>query len=176
MRGTATPLTRGPFSITLPDTAGPQTIPSDGSGSSLSDNLMPWVENIDVFMTAISHVNWDTVFVDTAVAYNGTKRNGGAINDEINFDVSLAKGTWIVTILSATTNSFGIVSVQFDEVEKGTIDLYTSSLVPNVRSSVTGIAVPTTGKVRLKLKVTGKNASSSNYYAYLQHIQLKRTA
>ena len=147
------------------------------------DNLIAagegeWLHDIDVFGTAISHVNWDTTRVlgGNVAVYGATKDSSGAQNDEINWDRVLIAGTWTVELMYEKDPNMGIFSVQFDGVEKGTIDGYTAGTSFDNRSSVTGIVVATTGKVRLKLKMATKNASSASYYGRIQHVQLRRTA
>lgn len=138
---------------------------------------LPWLVDVDVFPTAVAHTNWDTIAFDaTTSLYSGTKNSSGAQNDEINFDVILSAGTWTVELIHATGANRGIYSIQFDGVEKGTIDGYNAGGATNVRSSVGSITVSTPGKVRLKIKMATKNASSSSYFGLLHHVQLRRTA
>lgn len=137
---------------------------------------LPWLIDVGAFMTAISQVNWNNVSVDTSAVYNGVNNSSGAQNDEINFDVVLAAGTWTFELMHTQNTNRGIYSVQLDGAEKGTIDGYSAALTRNVRSTVAGIAVAASGKVRLKLKMATKNASSTQYYGSIQHIQFRRTA
>lgn len=176
MRGTTTPLLTGPFSLTIPDTAGPANLPSGASGSGLLDSLLPWNIGIDVFMTAVSYVGWNTLFVDTGCVYNGYMGSSGAQNDEINFDVALASGTWTFELIHVQSSNVGIYTVSLDGTSIGTIDGYSAGTTKNVRTQISGVVVATTGKRRLKLKMATKNASSGNYSGFIQHIQFKRTA
>lgn len=142
---------------------------------SITNNRLPWLIDINVFMTPISHINWNTSSVNTSAIKNGWRYSSNAQNDEINYDVILAKGTWTIEALHHKGATHGIASVQLDGVQVGTMDAYAGVDTYNQRSSVTGVAVTRAGKYRLKFKMSTKNASSTAYSMYLQHIQLRRT-
>lgn len=148
--------------------------PGSGSGASTDS---PWLIDVNVFMTAVSHVNWNTIAKATQFLFNGIKYNSpSAVNDEINWDVVLGAGTWTVEVMHDAGTDRGIVEVALDGVAAGTIDGYAASAAQDVRTSIAAITVAESGKKRLRLKITGKNASSSNYIFALQHVQLRRTA
>lgn len=157
-------------------TAGQVLTATDTDTVAWASSSLPWLVDIDVFSTAVSQTNFDTNNVQALAIHNAFKASSGAQNDEINWDVILAAGTWTVELTYRKASDAGIVSVQFDSVEKGTIDQYNAATSYNNRSTVAAITVATTGKVRLKLKMATKNASSSSYVGYLQHVQLRRTA
>lgn len=136
----------------------------------------PWLIDIDPLPTAIAQTNWDTLSHDTLSTYAGYKTSSGAQNAEINWDVLLAAGTWTVELIYVKSSTAGIISVQFDAVEKGTVDSYNASTVYDNRASITGVVIAATAKVRLKLKMATKNASSSSYIGFIAHVQLRRTA
>lgn len=140
------------------------------------DALLPWLVDIDVFPTSVSQTNWNTIGIDAASVYNGYKLSTGAQNAEINWDVLLAAGTWTIELIYYAFSQKGIFTIQFDGVTKGTIDSYSASSQLNQRASITSIVVPTTAKIRLKLLMATKNASSSNYEGAVNHVQLRRTA
>jgi len=133
--------------------------------------------DVDVFEQAVASVNWDAVDGAGAGAImNAWKKSSGAQNDSIDFNVVLIAGTWDIEVMHVKGGDHGIISVQIDGVQQGTIDGYASSVSYNNRSTVSGVSISTTGKVTLRLKMTAKNASSSGYYGNVQHIQLRRTA
>jgi hypothetical protein len=140
-----------------------------------ANQALPWLIDVDVFEQAVSHVNWDQVSISSSYLLNAYKASSAAQNDEISFDEVLAAGTWDVELLYIGNTGTGIYSVQFDGVTKGTIDGYQTSTVGNLLGTVSGVSVPQTKKVRLTIKMATKNASSSNYWGFLQHIQLRRT-
>lgn len=143
---------------------------------SITNERLPWLIDINVFMTPISHVNWNTNTQSETMLRSGYRTSAGAINNEISYDLVLAEGTWSVELLYLKGPDAGIFSIQIDSVDKGTIDAYTAGTSDDNRSTVTGIVVSEAGKHRLTLKMAAKNASSSNYYGRIQHIQLRRTA
>jgi hypothetical protein len=150
----------------------------------------PDLIDIDTLPTAISQVNWNTMFVDANTVYNGYKKSTGAQNAEINWDVVLAAGTWTIELTYVTTPDAGIYTVQLSadgssftsvgsapyNASGSTIDAYTGGTGYNTRLTLASITIATTGRYRLKLLMATKNASSTNYFAYLQHVQLRRTA
>ena len=140
------------------------------------NDLYPWTIFIDVFPTSKSNINWDVIQFYESALHEAIKESSGAQNDEITWDIVLAAGTWSIELIHSKDTAKGIFSIQFDSVEKGTIDAYASSTSYINRSSATGIAVPTTKKIELKLKMTTKNAASSEYYGSLSGVRLMRTA
>lgn len=142
----------------------------------LIEATLPWIIDIDFFPTPKSHVNWNTYQQDPAQAYGGWNRSAITIDSEIAWDVLLAAGTWDVEICYLKDSTFGIFSVQFDSVEKGTVDSYAATTAYNGRTLITGIVVPLTKKIEFKLKITDKNTSSTGYYAYLSHVNFRRTS
>jgi hypothetical protein len=135
-----------------------------------------WMIDIDVFMTPVANVNWNSNTVDTACLYNGYNISSGAQNDSISWPVVLGAGTWTVEIMHVKNDNVGVYSVQLDDVEKGTIDGYAAAASRNQRDSVTGIVVAITAKVTLKLKMATKNGASSAYRGWIQRVRLIRTA
>lgn len=101
----------------------------------------PWLVDVDPMMTAISHINWDTLVIDSAAVKNATKDSSGAQNDEINFDVVLGAGTWTIELMHRTSNDRGVYSVQLDGVAVGTVEGYAAlSSSPVVESSTSKVA------------------------------------
>lgn len=176
MRGTTTPLNRGPFSLTIPDTAGPLSIPADGTGGSLSEDLLAWIINVDVFMTPVTETNWNSPAATVAHVYNGQMASSGAQNDEIGWDIMLPAGTWTFELIHAKSTDRGIYTVALDGSSVGTIDGYNNPSLVNQRSQITGIVAATSEQVRLTLTMATKNASSSAYFGGINHLQFKRTA
>ena len=142
----------------------------------LIETTLPWIIFIPVLHTPKSHVNFNTNYVDPTYLFNAYKLSSGAQNDEITWDIVLAAGTWSIELIYTKFSSAGIFSIQFDSVEKGTIDSYASSPSQNNITSITGITVAITKKVELKLKMDTKNASSAAYSGALCAVRLIRTA
>lgn len=136
----------------------------------------PWMVDINPFLTATSNVNWSTITAITGQLGGFVSRSGGSQNDEIVFPIFLSAGTWTFSMLHQKNTDVGIYSVQFDTVEKGTIDGYDGGQQLNQIGTVTGITVSAPAKIALKLKMATKNGSSSSYYSAVTAIRLLRTA
>ena len=98
-----------------------------------------------------------------------------AVNDEVVYKVALDAGTWTLTAIGQTTGPGGISTVYLDATSLGTLDWYSASGINNVVKQITGITVATPGVYALKFKLTGKNASASDYFITPQSITLTRT-
>jgi len=101
-----------------------------------------------------------------------------AINDAVSWKVYLAAGTYTIYVIGMHGADRAKIGIFFnDEVDpRATIDWYNASSASNIRKSATGIVVGASGLVTLKIKVTDKNASSTNYYMGIEQIALVRTA
>ena len=143
--------------------------------------VLPWTVDITPFMTPIASVGTWVRWVSAGTAandlYNGFMYNStDAQNDSISWDVVLAAGTWTLEILTRKSTDQGIVTALLDATTLGTMDLYNGALQYNRVSSIASIAVTSTNKYRLTLKLATKNASSTAYEMDLQHVQWRRTA
>lgn len=144
--------------------------------AALPENLQ-WLIHLDARLGGDAHVNWNTI-TGTSGAQPEYLESSGAQNAEVTFNnIGLGAGTWKLLANCVGNSSSGIVSVQFDGVEKGTIDLYTTaSPFGNILGAVSGIVVPTSARIALKLKMATKNASSGGYTGRVGAIELRRTA
>jgi hypothetical protein len=126
------------------------------------------------------NTNWNTLFEDaanTTYAFGGDVESGGNQNDAKWWYLFLTAGTWAIDLLYATGPNRGIVSVQLDDVQVGTLDAYHAlPVIKNNRASVTGITVGWTGVHKVSLVMSSKNASSSAYYGTITSLALRRTA
>lgn len=138
--------------------------------------LLPWMIDIDALNMPAANTNWQNRVVNPSMYYNAAWYSTGAQNAEISWPVVLAAGTWSFALVYDQGTDRGVISVQLDSVEKGTIDGYYGSTAYNSLTVLTGIAVSTTEKKTLKLKMTTKNGSSSSYVGSISHIRLIRTA
>lgn len=102
--------------------------------------------------------------------------SSGADLDNITYNVYLAAGTYTLRLLGAQYTSSGIVDIDIDAAEVGSVDQYASSNTPNHIYTVTNISIAASGAHTIKVRVDGKNASSSGYRAALGAICLWRTA
>jgi hypothetical protein len=116
--------------------------------------------------------------VNSAQMYGNIYNNvtAVAVNDEFEFEMALAAGTYTFKLLSLKDNASGIVTVRIDGSSIGTIDLYNAGGALNVVNTITSIVIATTGTKTINFKIESKNASSSNYIAYLTLVQFIKTA
>lgn len=106
----------------------------------------------------------------SAVWWQSTPANG----DERLINLVLEKGTWTLVLIGETASTCCKSDVYLDGVLQGsTLDWYSSTVAYNVEKSVT-VAVLTSGQHALKLKVNGKNASSTNYQLRLTRARMSK--
>lgn len=106
------------------------------------------------------------------VFYNTSNTNG----DNISYKAYLAAGTYSLRLLLMTNANGGIIDVDIDGGEVASFDSYSGSAAQNVFFNATGITVAVSGLKTLRFRVDGKNASGTDYYAWLTAIALWRTA
>ena len=98
-----------------------------------------------------------------------------ATTDYWEFQMWMDAGTWKHAGVYHTSSGNGIVSIQIDGVEVGTLDQYEASGASNKYAEVTGIAVATAGLKTIRYATPTKNASSSNYSAHVNSAAWIRT-
>lgn len=163
----------------LVDDAGAVTGPFiDTAGSGVSADLLPRQARILPYNLAAATVNtnWTGSSADSTSIYGSLSQSSGAQNAEVGWDVVLSAGVWRADMIHAKTTTYGIYTLLFDAVSKGTIDGYNGSLIRNQASAITGIVVATTALIRVSLKMATKNASASSYFGSFQELLLTRTA
>jgi hypothetical protein len=151
--------------------------PSSGGGTSTP----AWTIDLDGFNVVGAFVGTVTPNFDSLCFYGGYLQSGGTQNEQFDWPVMLAAGTWTIVLMCTQSSSGGIATLRLDDgagnfSTVGTADLYNAGLARNVGFSFTGVSVAATGKKTLRVLMATKNASSSNYYLFLQHIALLRTA
>ena len=93
------------------------------------------------------------------------------LNDEIHYPIFAKAGSRTLQIMGKRSSDNGILSVYLDDALKGTIDLYRSMTLYNSFSPL-ALTLSVTKMYTLKLKVTDKNASSSNYAFFITWIRI----
>ena len=129
--------------------------------------------NIDPYaINATIQGTW-AVAIDPVCWQNGNLGNfaSHAINDEVNYKIYLAKGTYNLSVLFYRADNRGILTFSTEDGTLGTVDMYGVS-APNIRGTITGIVVPNSGIKTLSVKIASKNGASSNYYAFINNIIL----
>lgn len=104
--------------------------------------------------------------------YNSVDANG----DNVSYKVYLDSGTYTFLLFGIKGTNRGIVDVDIDAAEVASFDLYAASTQCNQRLIQTGIVIASSGIKTLKLRVDGKNGSSSGYVLPFVFIALWRTA
>jgi len=102
---------------------------------------------------------------DTAQSYNQyAEFPSPAVGDSLSWSFFLAAGTYNLWILGLTGTIYGQTKIYVDgSAQSGIIDWYASPGAANVVLGLQ-IVVLTSGVHTLQIDVSGKNASSSNYY------------
>lgn len=135
----------------------------------------PWDIDINPLLPAAQTV-WSALSVNANAINNAIKASGGSQNDFIQWKIFIPAGTWTVYVIHQTGTVYGIISVQIDDVEKGTIDTYTDPGVWNVVGSVAGIVIATSATYTLKFKMATKNVASGGYYGVIMQVKLLRSS
>ena len=113
-----------------------------------------------------------TAFGDYAWSNQGSSN----INDELEYKIYLAKGTYTFRAITFNQSQGGIIHVRIDGTEVGTFDTYIGGSACNVVNDITSITVAGSGLVTLSVKVASKNGSASAYRFNFAHMALWRTA
>jgi hypothetical protein len=117
------------------------------------------------------------IYISTAQALNFLFENSSAAqNDQVDYKAYLAAGTYTLVVLHEKYNNRGIISILINGTSIGTIDCYAVSQAFNVRSTITGISVTTSGLKTISVKVSDKNASSTGYGVFFTSLAFFRTA
>lgn len=98
----------------------------------------------------------------------------GAQNDQISFDFACEAGTYTVELLHLPFQSRGIYTLKVDGATVGTVDGYTTGLVPT-RSKVTGVVL-SGGQHTITALMATKNASASGYLGMIERFTFTQTA
>ena len=116
---------------------------------------------------------WQT-WTDSTQRFNGGYQNSSAaLNDWVEYKVFADTTTHTFNLICITTDDSAIITVYYDGVSKGTIDLYSATATKNVLKTISGIAFGSTGVHTIRIKATGQNASSLGYYMYLTAIWME---
>lgn len=120
-----------------------------------------------------------TVSLDAAQAYQAFWYNtaaNAADGDEYYFSCVLAKGTYTIYTLGYKYNYRGKVDYYMDGVVVGTGQDWYSAGTANITQSIANVSVTYDGYHILKIKVNGKNGSSSDYAVAMTKTWIKQAA
>jgi hypothetical protein len=132
--------------------------------------ILPW------FYSGITQGTWP-ITVSTDRLMNGqTYNSSNAQNDQIDYLVFLAVGTYTLTFMGEIGNNRAIVTLLVDGSSAGTVDFYHNGYVPNTLLSITGISITTAGLKTISLKAATRNASCNGWQIAISSMALYRTA
>ncbi len=99
-----------------------------------------------------------------------------ANGDNISYSVYLQAGTYTFLTVHQRDSNGAQVNVELDGIQQQALQMYAGGLTHNVIVRSTGKVVAATGLKTIRVRVTGKHASSSNYGCFFNYIALWRTA
>lgn len=149
------------------------TVPAGGGGGNPGEGhitILPWSYD------SIAQGTWGVGISSSAIMCGWITNSSNADADELHFKVYLDAGTYSFRMMVREAADRGIVDIYLDAVEIASFDWYAAAGASNVVKTETGIVVGAAGLYTLKLKIDGKNGSSSGYKLYCQYIALWRTA
>lgn len=121
----------------------------------------------------------------SSLSFSGAiNSSAGTVGASVAWEVGLRGGTWRVDMCHFRGPDRGIYTVELATLsETGAVSAYTAlttidgyaAAEDHVRSSVTGLSVPASGRKRLRLRMASKSASSSSYLGAFEHLALTRT-
>lgn len=99
-----------------------------------------------------------------------------ALDDEIDFLLWLAAGTYTFQLFGCTDGNSGIAEVSLNAAVIGSLDFYSAAMTYNVKKTIAGAAVATSGLYTLKLRMHTKNGAALHYWLALSFVEAWRTA
>lgn len=152
----------------LVDVSTPHT-PTDVQGIGTNVNIPVWA------YTQIIQGTWNISGSKSTDNFSGYLYSNG-LNNEIHYKVYLSTGTWKLIFLVMKNSDECIATIYLNNSDIATFDFYASSIVRIAILSQDNISINTDGLYTLKIKITDKNASSSDYNLRIYGICFMRTA
>lgn len=165
-KGAALQYLRQNAGLTAPEYATFPNIPGAGEGH---------IKISPLAYSAVIQGTW-TITYSATDPYQFMFKNGepGNVDDELNYKVYLAVGTYSFLLVHRKEAGCGIAHILIDDAEVGTIDGYGTAA--GVLSTITNINIATAGLKTLKVRMHSKNGSSSGYTLDANEMVLYRTA
>lgn len=148
------------------------------------DGLSPHAVEIHPNRFPAENTGWNNTQANSASFSGATNSSGGAVDALIGWDVQMRRGTWRIDLCHFSGTNRGIYTVEIANVtEGGTVGSFTTLTAidgyeaagTHKRSSVLGLAIATSGRKRLRLRMATKNASSSSFIGSFEHLAMIRT-
>lgn len=137
--------------------------------------VYPWTVSVPAVTVPITESGTWTAAQSSSLFFASRYFSNAAQDASVAWDVLLGAGTWTIALLHDTGTDRGIYTVKIDGSSVGTIDGYAASGAA-ARSSLTGVAVASSGLKRVSLVMSTKNASSTGYRASVSALLFTRTA
>lgn len=118
---------------------------------------------------------WAYAVNDNALFDFAWKQSDSADGGTIEYKAYLLEGTYQINVIHTKTAHSPKLDIHIDGTEVASCDMYNSSDAHAQVCSDTSNTVSTTGIHTIKLVIDGKNASSDNYYVYLNYIVFTKT-
>jgi hypothetical protein len=161
------------------------TIPGGGSSVTWSQLIAPF-RGDGHFLLRTNVGTWGTYSSFTApIGGGGIYNSSHVVGDSVAFLMFIDPGTYTLNVFGDAATTRAIVTYEVETApgsgsytSLGTIDWYAAASSGfNTLKSLTGLTIGGTGGWRnLRCRVTGKNASGTDYYEFIQALQLLRTA
>ncbi len=148
-----------------------QTLMLNPYGVSAGAPAIPLTPSFTADNFQASSGTWVTVYNTNQAGGSYWRNNPANLNDEFQINLTAKAGNWNLNLLGITASNYGIITVYLGNTSLGTIDWYSATQVYNVTKTL-AINIPTSGVIILRLKITGKNASSSGYLIGITKVQM----
>ncbi|NEP13738.1 MAG: hypothetical protein F6K14_26760 [Symploca sp. SIO2C1] len=99
-------------------------------------------------------------------------QNPAVINDVVRWKVNLNEGSYSLFLLGSPSTNRGIIALEIDNINQGTVDWYSSVFQYNI-TKIMPFVITTNGEHFIDLKVVGKNAASSDYFNVVTKLWIK---
>ena len=119
--------------------------------------------------------NWDAFIVNGQSLNNGyrSSHTTGDATSYVEWRLPLEAGTWAMEVTHVKADDAGIMTFSLDGVDiAGSVDAYGPAVEQNVRATIAGITVASSGMHTLRVRTDAKNIASSNYFGYLVWLRL----
>lgn len=146
---------------------------SIGHGSCPNQCVYQYITLIPFFPATYTAANAN--IVDNTAINGGYHRTVNSLGASSNYSVDCNKGTWNIAVLYRQQANAGIISCCFNGASVGQIDMYNAATNNNILSATSTFSVSASGQFTLKLTAVASNVSSTGYFGYIHHIELRRT-
>ena len=123
--------------------------------------------------------SWD-LYIDSAdytcANFSNYNEENGANGDGVEYKAYMGKGTYTLYLIARKDSVCPILKVYIDNSLVATFDMYNDTRIYAYVFKQENITISEDGLKTIKLLIDGKNASSTNYFVYINTIQFTRTA